>query len=176
MEKGIMIWISTVVIFILSGCSKDEDIANELIDYYNNDWIAFQQMKQEALGKNQMELLQQQEQSDEKASNFVEEEVLPNMEEIIDYLHSIKLEHKSIKKLHQLQIEAEEYAYEGIKEYPAYYRGEVTDEEMNEYSEELEQKYDAFFIQLEKMMKKYEVTWDKHSYENGYYQLIPAQD
>src|SRR5699024_8436873 len=72
--KKIFVWMSVVLLLIITGCSNDDEIAKELIDYYNNDWISAQKMKKENIGAKKLRLLKIE--NNEEASVFVEEEIL----------------------------------------------------------------------------------------------------
>jgi len=62
---------------------------------------------------------------------------------------------KSVKKLHQLLIEADEFAYKTLQDKgTAYYSGEADGDELFEANDDLKKKYDKFFDYREKLMKK----------------------
>ncbi|MEN1968764.1 hypothetical protein WMZ97_11915 [Lentibacillus sp. N15] len=172
MKKMFFIWISMILLLIMTGCSNDDEAAKELIDYYNNDWITVQKMKEENLNPKKDKLIDIENDSKNKASTYVKEELMPSMKEILDYLNHIELEHKEVKKLHRLEMEGEEFAYKGFKDGIAYYKGELTDDEMNENTKKLEKKYDAFLERRDKLMDKYNIVWvDDSSSESGYQKM-----
>ncbi|MBT2214705.1 hypothetical protein F3157_09160 [Virgibacillus dakarensis] len=171
MKKKFLIWIGMMLLLIITGCANDEEVARELIDYYNNDWLASQIMKKENIGPKQNELLRLEDESNERASMLVEEEIIPSMKKVLDYLHNVELEHAEIKELHQINVEAEEFFYKTLKTLPAYYRGEISDDKVDENSEKLKKKYDAFLERRDELMDKYDIVWDEDSYEQGYYKM-----
>jgi len=156
---------------MIIGCSSNDEVTKELINYYNNNWITVQKMKEEGIGKKRLELLRTEEEGNEKAGDFVEEEILPSMQEVLDYLHDVKLEHKENQKLHQLQVEAEEFFYKSLQDGAENYRGKVSDDEIYKNTDKLEEKYDAFLERRDELMKKYNIEWDEDSSENGYHKM-----
>src|SRR5690625_4239107 len=102
MTKRIFIGINALLLLIIAGCGNDEEVDEELISYYNHDWITLQEMKQDKLGSSVNELTGLELESYENANVYVEEEVIPSMEEILDYLYTIEPEHSEVEELHQL--------------------------------------------------------------------------
>ncbi|MEN1968765.1 hypothetical protein WMZ97_11920 [Lentibacillus sp. N15] len=177
MKRMFFICISMIILLSITSCSNDDEVAKELIDYYNNDWITVQKMKQEKLGSKKIELLRQIEIGDESANTYAKEEIIPSMKEILDYLHGIKLDHKEVQKLHQLQVEADEFFYEGLKDFPAHYRGEINDKEIQEKEDKLKEKYDEVLDYQEKLMEKYDLKYDQAKGKvDGFYELKNRED
>ena len=168
MKKIVAVSLFTFCLF-LGACSSNDQVADELIDYYNNDWQALQEMKKEELGTKRNDLYSFDKfENPEEGLDFLENEVLPEYETIIDYLKTIELENKEVQELNQLQIEAEEFGYQFMKEDgKAYYRNEKEDEEIWENIDKLEDLYDEFAERRNELMEKYDIVFEEGTNENG---------
>lgn len=99
-----------------------------------------------------------------------EEDVLPNIDELVNYLEGIELENKELKQLNQLQIEIELSMYDKYEE--------LIEEIDNKNAKKMEVKIMNFYIlgeeqdnefdeKREKLMDKCDVKWIKEYDEDG---------
>jgi hypothetical protein len=166
MKKRLFVWIGTVVFLFLVACSNHDKVADGLIHYYNNDWQQYQTMKQEKVTTRKHDLYRID--HPKEGLDFLENKVLPEYKAIIDSLKEIEFGHKEVQELNQLQIDAEEFGYQLMEEDGhAYYRNEITDEEIWEHVDQLEDLYDIFAKQRDKLMKKYDLIFEEATNENG---------
>lgn len=167
-KKCIPFVIILISILIISGCSNKDKTAKELIDYYNEDWITIQKMKEHEIGLKKYDLSRFEQDNFKKANKYLEDEVLPNMEQILNYVHKIEVYHKEVKELHQLQINAEEFSYQAIQDLSRYYDGKLSEEDIKQKSEELKDKYVAFFDTRNQLMDKYHIILEDFSDTDGH--------
>lgn len=145
-----------VSLLLLIGCGKNEETAEELMRYHNEDWTELSDKRKKALDDKQERLIFIETIEGRQASGeYLEEVVLPGLKEFIAEEKAIELEDESVKKLHQLLIEADEFAYKTLQDKgTAYYSGETDSDELFEANDDLKKKYDKFFDYREKLMEK----------------------
>ena len=159
---------------LLTGCFNNEQITEELIEYHNDEWRKLQEIKKENSGPILTEYytlaLNENDQGIEK---LLREEFLPLQKEVVEHLEEIYLESKEVEKLNQLQLEAEKFGYEILKEQADIIHGgnliEIDEmyERFNQYQKELEEKYAEVEEKREKLMEKYDVELIKETDEKG---------
>lgn len=186
-----MVVLITVISILvgLSACASKEEITDELIDYYNKDWIPIHVMKlrNTADGERRfreflLELdgkdVQEMEQNElDQINRIFEEDIIPTMDRVVNRYKSVQVEHRKIKKLNEMQIEAEEFARTLMKNGINYFKGEITESEYREDVNELKRKYDEVNDYLENLMDKYNVEYDYEKDSiNGYYEIKRAED
>ena len=168
MKRIVAVSLFTFCLF-LRACSSNDQVADELIDYYNNDWQALQEMKQEKIGTKRDDLYSFDKiENPEEGLDYLENEVLPELDAIMEYLKEIKPKTKEVRELHQLQIDAEEFGYQMILEDGnAYYHNEITDEEIWNNVDKLKDLYDEFAKRRNELMEKYDIVFEEGTNENG---------
>jgi len=50
MKRYLSIVIGILFMFFTYGCMNSDEVANELIEYHNSDWVTFKKMNDEKLG------------------------------------------------------------------------------------------------------------------------------
>lgn len=129
-----------------------------MIDYYNG-WLM---IRSEEPGTGVFFDLAW-EKNEEKQEQIINENVLPVLQESIEYLENVELKHKKIQQLNALHIEAEQYALEMFQEVSDVMR-EGSKAEVNralnfEENDELEIMVEKFNEKIEKLRDKYKVYW-----------------
>jgi len=101
--------------------------------------------------------------NEEKQEQIINENVLPVLQESVEYLENVELKHKKIQQLNALHIEAEQFALEMFQEV-----SDVMSEGSNaeadgtlnfEENDELEIMVEKFNKKIEELMDKYKVYW-----------------
>ncbi len=174
MKKIYCILIGITLMFLISGCMNKDEVAKELIEYHNNDWIKVQKMKDAKISsKITMYTAFAMEDNEEAIANLLNEEILPSHNEILEYLKEIELDSNEIEELNLLQIEAETFGYEIFQE-QAKILNDGNKTEINEmfnrfeiYDKALEDKYEIVYEKRKELMEKYNVQWVKEYDDSG---------
>src|SRR5690625_1418042 len=117
MKRYLFIIIGIIFIVFIYSCTNSDKVANELIEYHNNDWLTFKKMSDKKLGPMETEFIRLTTGQDlQGTETLIKKEILPTLGELIDYLEGIKLEHKEVKELNQLKVEIQKEIYIGFKE------------------------------------------------------------
>ncbi|HLR51439.1 MAG TPA: hypothetical protein VK072_01005 [Candidatus Avamphibacillus sp.] len=167
MKKTFYIALGIVMVLLLSGCFNKEGKADELVKYHNSDWATYSAKKEKSVSpKIKSFIVLAAEDDREGIEALINESLLPSINELVNYLEEIQLEHKEIQELNHLQIEIVKDGYKRFQEI-----GEVLNsgdgeelkqvlEKFGEYGEELDNMYEEFYDERGKLMKKYDVHWD----------------
>jgi len=160
--------------FLTYGCTNSDEVADELIEYHNNDWLTYKNMNDEMLGPIASEFVILALRDDHKGVELlIKEEFFPAVSEIVDYLEGIELEHKEVQALNQLMIKVKKDSYNLFQETAKVLeRGdkkEIEDKyvELNEYLDEQNEMYDNFYKKRDQLVKKYDIDWIKEYEEDG---------
>lgn len=181
--------ITVFVLIFFTACGNKEEIVDELIYYYNEEWISIQAMKNKEMRNARYRLLNFQEETEEyeegEESLLFKEEIielliedaLPVSNQVVDRFESTQLKHKEVKRLNNMKVEAEKFAKAALEKLIDYYNGEISEYEVKEEQYELNKKYDEVNDYLEKLMEKYNLEYnsDKGSVD-GFYELKRAED
>ncbi|HLR51449.1 MAG TPA: hypothetical protein VK072_01055 [Candidatus Avamphibacillus sp.] len=174
MKRLLHILICISVVFILQGCTNEEQVTVELIEYHNNGWRTFQKMKKEKvkpIASKSISLVL--EENDQGIEIVIKEELLRVLNEMVEHLESIQLKTKEVQNLKQLEIEAERFNYDDFKEAANILDNGNADEidamyeQFGESNKELEEKYDEIEDEREKLMEKYDVEFIVDYDEDG---------
>src|SRR5699024_2018880 len=181
MKKSIAQMLAISALFLLAACGNNEEAADELIDYYNEEWIPIHAMKSTEMHDAQTKLLkimeEQGEDYEEEAIALIKDEILPVADEVLDRLESIELEQREVKKVNDLQIEAEEFARNFLEKGIDYYKGDITDTEYLNDESKLKEKYDAALDYQDELIEKYDLKYDKEKGKvDGFYELKHRED
>lgn len=165
-QKFIVILITVIAVFLLTGCFNNNKAAEELMEYHNNDWLTYLSIKKEKISPLANDMIDfVSEDNDQGIEELTKEGILPAMEELIDYLEDIEIENKQLKQLHQSLIDMEKEHYNSYRNMV-----EVLDkgnkaeiEEMYNTFPQNTEKYrenaDHFAEEREKLMDKYNVEF-----------------
>jgi len=161
MKKIMILMLTVSTLAILTSCGNYKDIQEELLSYYNEEWIAVSEVNKKGTHK-LLDVISERGEEDEEAIIVREEEIIPAEKEAMDRLKSLQLEYKQVKKLNELQIKIIELEIDSDIGSNDYIRGDIKNSELQEKWNELRDKRDEFDDYLEKLMKKYDLE-----YENG---------
>ncbi len=153
MKHIIGLLLTASILMLLTSCGNKEEIAEELIDYYNNNWIPIHNMKvrNTSIGEEKLTsiLVELDEKDVEEISEtdlaeiitVYEEDIIPVADRVVNRFDSVHLEYKKVKKLNDLQIEAEDFGRTMLKNGIGYYKGEVSESDYREDVNELINKF-----------------------------------
>jgi len=168
MKKNINILIALTMMVILTGCFKDNDVAEELIEYHNDHWLTYHKMKNNKKDNEMLVVTTSLLEHDiQEVVTFYKEEILQDISKLIDYLENIELEKKEVQRLNQLQLDAEKAKYNMYDELIDSIAKEEDEKieimVMNFYikDNESDKILDEFYEERDKLMKKYNVQWQK---------------
>jgi|SRR5699024_5377833 len=176
MKKTIIFVILVSSFVFLTACASDDEIADELIDYYNNEWIPIHAMKRSELGTAKEDfrkiMMESGEDHEKEAIELHENDIIPVIDKVVDQFESIELRHRKIKKLNKMQIKAEKHGRDLMQNGIDYFKGDASKSKYIQKDNELKRKYDEVNEYLEKLMDIYNLEYDrkKDSIE-GYYEL-----
>ena len=160
--------------FLTYGCTNSDEVADELIEYHNNDWLKFKNMNDEKLGPIASEIVTLILRDDHKGVELlIKEEFFPAVSEIVDYLEGIELEHKEVQALNQLMIEVKKDSYNQFQETAKVLESgdekkiQERFEKHSEYLDEQNEIYDNFYEKRDQLVKKYDIYWIKEYEEDG---------
>jgi|SRR5690625_4128887 len=174
MKRYLSIVIGILFIFFTYGCTNSDEVADELIEYHNSDWVTFKKMNDDMLGPFEAEFTILAMGKDVEGTKvLIEEEILPAQSVLVDYLERRNLEHKEVQELNQLMIEIERKTYKGLEKLATMIE-EMDRQELEESSDilmeheyELHKMLDDFHNEREELMGKYDVRWIEEYEEYG---------
>lgn len=162
-------------IFMFAACSSNKEVANEFVDYYNEEWIPIVAMKSEKMEEPLRkigDIQTTQSNYEEEAVDIIESDFIPIVDEVIARLESIDLKHREVIKANDLQIEAEKHARTIFENGADYYNGDYTDMDVEKSEIELKEKYDAVLEYHEELIEKYDLEYDKEQGKvDGFFKL-----
>src|SRR5699024_10339585 len=120
-------------LIILSSCTNDEEVADELIDYYNNKWIPIHTMKERDIGTGKISLksilTEPGDNYEQEVVDLYETDIIPIADKVIDRFESIQFKGKKVKKLNTMQIKAEKHGRKLLKAGIEHFNGDLSDSE-----------------------------------------------
>ncbi|GIO23663.1 hypothetical protein [Oceanobacillus sp. J11TS1] len=179
MKKIISIILVIFALFLLVSCSNKDEVADEIIQYYNEEWIPINDMKEKELRDLPFHLNELEEhQQYEEAIALIKDEMIPVADEVIKRLQAVEPENGKVKKLNDLEIEAEQFAKEGLNAVIIYYEGgDISESDVNQYNEDMQEKYQDFFDYRDKLMDKYNLEqFDEEEKGSKFYKIKRAED
>lgn len=182
MKKTMTLLFVMFSLLLLAACGNDEKAADELVKYYNEEWISIQETKQEKMNEASSKLIDiaaaddGSGNQDETIAALVKEDMIPVLDDILDQLEAIDLEHKDLIKLNDLQIEAEEFAKQHTANIIKNYQGELSDSKYEIEENELKEKYDDVLEYRNELMEKYEVEFDTDKDEVAGFEPLKRKD
>src|SRR5690625_5958472 len=166
MKRYLFIIIGITFMFLTYGCTNSDEVADELIEYHNNDWLKFKNMNDEKLGPIASEIVTLIMRQEHKGVEIlIKEEFLHAVSEIVDYLEGIELEHKEVQALNQLMIEVKKDSYNQFQETAKVLESgdekkiQERFEKHSEYLDEQNEIYDNFYEKRDQLVKKYDIYW-----------------
>lgn len=178
MRKTITLLFVMFGMLLLTACGNDNKTADELVTYYNEEWITIQKTKQEKMNEASGKLIDIVA-TDDGSSNqeeaidaLVKKDMIPVLDDILDQLEAIDLEHKDLIKLNDLQIEAEEFAKQHTANIVENYQGALSDSKYEIEENELKEKYDDVLDYRDELMERYNVEFDKDKDEFAGFELL----
>lgn len=189
MKKLVSLSILISIIWFISACASESETATKLVHYYNEEWMPILLMKKDKMDDVQRMIMEieheLEENSDDETVSIYKEEIIdliklefiPVADDVVDRFKNIKLEHKEIIKLNELQIEAEEFARTVMDDGIDYYKGDITEEAYKKKENELEKRYVEVSDYIDDLMEKYSVEFDEDKDSvNGFHELRRAID
>ena len=156
MRKTLFFLMLILVSALLMSCADKEQEADEIITYYNEEWIPINNFKEDNIGEFTTEFIRLDAQEDKsEAIQLLESEIIPLVEEVITKLENVEPKNKKIKKMNNLQIETEQLALENFKDIIKYYDGDMTESKIAKGSEKVDSMYDDIIEYQNKIFKEY---------------------
>lgn len=157
MKQTISMILVVLTLFLLVSCSNKGEVADEIVQYYNEEWVSMNEMKEETMNTLVTELYElDKEGKNQEVINLIKNEFYPSIDNILEHLESLELNNKEVKKMNDMQIEAEKYSRDRFKDTIEYYEGaNISDSELKRLSREQNKKYDDVLEYRDKLMDKY---------------------
>src|SRR5690625_4156348 len=170
----VILFFGCFCLLVLSSCGQKEEVADELIHYYNEDRPMIEAKRVETMDDSQSHLIHLENTDGKEASKeYLEKTMLPELASIIEKENAIHLNHEEVQELHQLLIDADEFAYDTLQDKGiAYYQGDIEREELIEANEDLEEMYNTFFAHRDALMKKYDFLITEEMNDKGSYDEV----
>lgn len=154
---------SILVVFALAllvSCSNKDEVADEIVHYYNEEWVPINVMKADEMRDVSVELSElDKEGKGDEAISLIKNEVLPVVDEALERLESVDPNNDEVKKMNDMQIEAEQYSRDRFKDTIAYYKGDKSESELNPLVEKQDKKYEDVLDYRDKLMDKYNLEY-----------------
>lgn|SRR5699024_477564 len=185
MMKNLFKFICTIPLFILLvSCASDDEIADELIDYYNNEWIPIhdaKESKMKTMKNTFMNLainLEEGNEADVKKESIekYETDVIPTVDKVIEQYESIQLNHRQVKKLNKKQIKVEKTERDYLESIIDYVNGDISVSKHREMENQLKEVIHEVNDYLEKLMEKYNLEYDKTKERTGGFYEIKRKE
>lgn len=156
MRKASLYIMLIVVSALLISCADKEEEADEIIKYYNEEWIPINNFIKDELGKFTTEFIElDAKKNKSEATELIKTEIIRLTEEIVSQLENVNPKNKKIKKMINLQLEAEIFLLESFKNIIKYYEGEMTESELADDKQKLDSMYDDVIEYQQKVFEKY---------------------
>lgn|SRR5699024_5639994 len=161
MKKIYTVIILLLVILFLSSCfatrKEDEQVKDEIIEYYTNAYETFENMKHGDLKTLFYEFASYTKTLDiESMEKMLREKYLPKIDEVIEHLEGIQLKAEEMEALNNMYIKAEQLYYEGMEYYADGLREFPVDE-----LDQLDEQVDRYIAEYEGMYEEIEETRDE---------------
>jgi|SRR5699024_3608413 len=160
--KKIMVHILIVFsLFLIASCSDPDEEAEELIEYNNDTWVPINKSKNEGISELTNELYRlEDEEKEEEAVTVIEEEIIPILDDTHDKFKAVDLENNKVKKLNDLEVEAEELLLEKTKELATHYKGgDVTEQNISQNNRKVAEKFQEVIDYRYELIKKYNLEY-----------------
>ncbi|GIO23669.1 hypothetical protein [Oceanobacillus sp. J11TS1] len=171
---------SMLVVFALSllvSCSNKDEVADEIVQYYNEEWVPINAMEEEEMRHFFNSMYELEKNKKDEIISLIKNEPLPVVEESLKRLESLEPKNKQIDKLNEMQINIEHHERDGLEAIIDYYEGDKSEDEIEKLREELNEKYDEIIDYRNDLMEKYNLEQDKVEEKIGdFYKLKRAED
>jgi|SRR5699024_393924 len=177
-RKLLILMLTMFSLFVLASCGNKDEEAEELIQYNNDSWVPINEMKKEKMKESENKLTRvEDEGKDEEAGTVIEDEIIPILDDILNEFKAVELEHKKIKKLNDLEIAAEEFLKETMEEVAIYYNGgNVSEEDLNQNNNELEEKFQAVIDYRYELMDEYNLEYVENDESLGNFRNLKRKE
>ncbi len=179
MKKIIIPILIVFTLLLLVSCGNKDEVANEIVHYYNEEWVPINDMKEKEMRDPLAEVARlESENKEDEAAALVKDKVLPIVDEVLGRLEAVDTDNRKVKKMNDMQIKAEEFARNMSKSIITYYEGgNVSEQDIEEYDEELQEKYQDVLDYRDKLMDKYNLEQTENEDEDSkFYKLKRAED
>lgn len=179
MKKMLSLVLVVFVSFILVSCENKDEVADEIVHYYNEKWISINDMKEKEMRDPLSDLAKLEKQNkEEEAAVVVKDEVIPIADKVLERLDAVDSDNKKVKKMNDMQIEAEEIAREMSKKTAVYYKdGDVSEQDLKQYDEKMKDKYQDFLDYRDKLIDKYNLEQTENEDEDSkFHKLKRAEE
>lgn len=130
-------------LFLLVSCDDKDKGAEALIEYNNDKWVPIYKSKNEKMDelKSKLSKLENEEKNQEAAS-LLEQEIIPLLDDIQQEFKDVQPNHKNVKKLNKLEVEAEVVLKNQMKDVAAYYKGEnITEQDIHKGNKKVKETF-----------------------------------
>lgn len=157
-KKLVTYGILVIFAVLLTACNSTADA---VVDY-NNEFIMqeFYSKEQDYLNKvEEYQKLIEETDDQTKRKNFLEEEVLPRSQKLLDLTKNNQFENEEIQEVHNLLLESEELRHQSLEmELEAIESGsQETIEEAKEITNEVEEKKQEFISKMDALIEEYDL-------------------
>lgn len=144
---------------LLVSCGDKEKAAEDIIAYYNEEWIHINNFKKDQFDKVNPEFRKLEGKGDKKeASAYVKNEIIPIIEEVITMLENVEVDNKQAKKMNKLQLKAEKFALKTFDNIRKYYEGDYSERNLRFDNKKLDSLYSDVIDYQNKVFEKYNLT------------------
>lgn len=100
MKKIISLMLVVIALSLLVSCSNGDEVADEIVHYYNEEWVPINDMKEKGMRGLPMEMNELAEShKNGEVIALIKDEMLPIFNEVLDRLKSVDPKNREIKKL-----------------------------------------------------------------------------
>ncbi|MFD1067899.1 hypothetical protein [Oceanobacillus locisalsi] len=179
MKKIIIPIFIVIIALLLVSCEDKDEVADEIVEFYNEEWVPINDMKEKGMADIPLELtrLEEEGESDE-VIGLIKDEIIPLLDRVMERLKSVNPKNEKIEKMIDLQIEAEEFSKNIFGEARTYYENDnVTDQDIEQYNEELDEKYQEVLDYRDELMEEYNLEQiEKKDRDSNFYKLKREED
>lgn len=158
-RKWVYIVLVTLLTFLLQACVSKEEAGEDLMQYFNTDKNSAEKEHYNEVLTKKFDM--EDENLDEKTAIHMSEEIIPALENVIDYLESLEYKSSEVRKLNKMNIKLQTFAYKMFQDIArSFSEGSTVDEVNSEFFEkerEVKRKSDRYFEYRDKLIKKYEL-------------------
>lgn len=161
MKKRITLLLTVLSLFFLASCSDKDEVAEALIVYNNDKWVPINQSKNDKMDelKNELSKLENEEKNQE-AAIILEQEIIPLIDEVQQEFKDVELNHKRVKKLNTLEVEAEEVLKKQMKDVAAHYKGKnITEQDIHKGNEKIKEKFQEVIDYRFKLIDEFDLEY-----------------
>lgn len=158
MKKIISVLFLVCAMFIFTSCANKDEVADEIVQYYNEEWIPINDMKRTRLDGYALKINElEQEGKEDEAISLIEDKMIPIIDKVLGELEDVEAENKKVKKINDKQIKAEEFAKDMSEDIIAYYEGDKSEDDIRSNKRKLESKYDKIIEYQDRLIDKYDL-------------------